>query len=323
VKAEMKHLLLTGAGFSRSWGGWLASEAFEYLLGSIYIDDPLRAKLWQTKERGGGFEDTLFELQTAHAQQTHGLPEQQLRAMTNAVMAMFAEMAVGFAKSPFDDRDRFPIKDFLAKFDVIYTLNQDTLLEHHYIGPRWGEHHAGSVLPGIRSKGVDLDIGQNRYAMFEPDPAIFKMPDDHQPYIKLHGSFNWLQNEGSLLILGGNKAANIRTFPVLEWYHQMFRDDLESEDVRLMVIGYSFNDPHINDAITTAIAKARNMKVFIIDPNGVDVLDKRNKIPQPHSEAVLLEAISPRVIGASRRSIRSVFADDHVEQAKILRFFKF
>lgn len=107
---QMKHILLTGAGFSRNWGGWLASEAFEYLLGSIYIDDPLRAKLWQTKERGGGFEDTLFELQTAHAQQAYGLPEQQLFAITNAVRAMFAEMAVGYTQSPFDDKDRFPIK---------------------------------------------------------------------------------------------------------------------------------------------------------------------------------------------------------------------
>jgi hypothetical protein len=25
--------MLTGAGFSRNWGGWLADEAFEYLLG--------------------------------------------------------------------------------------------------------------------------------------------------------------------------------------------------------------------------------------------------------------------------------------------------
>jgi hypothetical protein len=28
----MQHILLTGAGFSRNWGGWLADEAFEYLL---------------------------------------------------------------------------------------------------------------------------------------------------------------------------------------------------------------------------------------------------------------------------------------------------
>lgn len=30
----MSDLLLIGAGFSRNWGGWLATEAFEYLLGS-------------------------------------------------------------------------------------------------------------------------------------------------------------------------------------------------------------------------------------------------------------------------------------------------
>jgi hypothetical protein len=30
----MNPVVLLGAGFSRNWGGWLASEAFEYLLGS-------------------------------------------------------------------------------------------------------------------------------------------------------------------------------------------------------------------------------------------------------------------------------------------------
>ncbi|MEA2943355.1 MAG: hypothetical protein QOD09_3884 [Bradyrhizobium sp.] len=43
----MAHYLLTGAGFSFNWGGWLASEAFEYLLGAPEIDGELRALLWQ------------------------------------------------------------------------------------------------------------------------------------------------------------------------------------------------------------------------------------------------------------------------------------
>jgi len=34
VASMPNYLLLLGAGFSRNWGGWLASEAFEYLLGS-------------------------------------------------------------------------------------------------------------------------------------------------------------------------------------------------------------------------------------------------------------------------------------------------
>jgi hypothetical protein len=51
----MGHVLLTGAGFSRNWGGWLANEAFEYLIGSPEIDDHIRHLLWTHKGRGGGF----------------------------------------------------------------------------------------------------------------------------------------------------------------------------------------------------------------------------------------------------------------------------
>jgi hypothetical protein len=63
----MTFILLTGAGFSRNWGGWLSSQTFEYLLGSPELDDDLRALLWRSKEACGGFEDALAELQEEHA----------------------------------------------------------------------------------------------------------------------------------------------------------------------------------------------------------------------------------------------------------------
>jgi SIR2-like domain len=143
--------------------------------------------------------------------------------------------------------------------------------------------------------------------------------------MKLHGSFDWLNGREIMLIIGGNKTANIKKHPLLTWYHENFRADLESEGARLMIIGYSFNDAHINEAITNAISKEKNLSIFIIDPLGVDVLDKRNvaaQIPQPRREAPLLEAVSPRVIGASRRPLRSTFSDDLVEHEKVMRFFR-
>ena len=49
----MNFVLLLGAGFTRNWGGWLASEVFEYLLGSPEIDDNLcRLLLHYKRERG-------------------------------------------------------------------------------------------------------------------------------------------------------------------------------------------------------------------------------------------------------------------------------
>jgi hypothetical protein len=62
----MPNLLLTGAGFSHNWGGWLANEAFEYLLGASQIDNHLRSILWRAKNNNGGFEDALGALQVAY-----------------------------------------------------------------------------------------------------------------------------------------------------------------------------------------------------------------------------------------------------------------
>jgi hypothetical protein len=59
---SINYVLLLGAGFSRNWGGWLAAEAFEYLLGCAQIDIGLKNLLWKHRRRGG-FEDALAELQ--------------------------------------------------------------------------------------------------------------------------------------------------------------------------------------------------------------------------------------------------------------------
>jgi hypothetical protein len=62
---------------------------------------------------------------------------------------------------------------------------------------------------------------------------------------------------------------------VLKWYADEFDRRLQSSGARLMVIGYSFSDPHINDSIIEACKVG--LKVFIIDTAGPGVLDRRNK----------------------------------------------
>ena len=59
-------LLAVGAGLnSRNWGGWLANEVFEYLLGvpEVIADAQLQSSLWRYKDKGG-FEATMEELQS-------------------------------------------------------------------------------------------------------------------------------------------------------------------------------------------------------------------------------------------------------------------
>jgi hypothetical protein len=45
----MSYLLLTDAGFSRNWGGWLVDECFEYLLSCSEITPVIRrAACWHS-----------------------------------------------------------------------------------------------------------------------------------------------------------------------------------------------------------------------------------------------------------------------------------
>jgi hypothetical protein len=84
----MAHYLLTDAGFSYNWCGWLASEAFEYLLGAPEIDTELRELLWQNKEAGGGIEDALATLEKDFADHPGPDTERRLNTMIVAIVGM-------------------------------------------------------------------------------------------------------------------------------------------------------------------------------------------------------------------------------------------
>jgi hypothetical protein len=318
----MTHFLLTGAGFSRNWGGWLANEAFEYLLGVPTLDDFTRNILWRNKLQGDGFEGALAVLQATYANGKSAESHQRLNAMNDALIAMFTEMQSAYAEQNLSGGE-LRLQRFLSRFDCIFTLNQDTFLETHYAGAvRWSERWQGSYLPKMRFAG-DPDIPE-RYRSFD-----FMTPDENatpqellQPIYKLHGSYNWqAQADGArLLVMGGNKTATIQSLPILAEYQRVFQDTLCQPTSRLMVIGYSFGDVHINKVIQTAAQQG--LKVFIIDPMGVDVLDKRNpkaQIPEPVPD--FLETMMTSIVGASRRPLTEIIQGHQGEHAKVIKFF--
>jgi len=316
----MTFILLTGAGFSHNWGGWLANEAFEYLLGCPETSDNLRMLLWADRKTGGGFEDTLEKLQQNQRAEL-------LEALQTAIIRMFREMNEAFEKTIFEPQQQaqYMIQTFLSKFDAIFTLNQDLLLERHYLNDnivltnpgKWD----GYAIPGMKIlPNQEYSHGLARLALHTPDdPFKFSFSPRSQPYFKLHGSINWRDAEGGkLLVMGGNKSAEIRQNTVLKWYSQQFDEYLKRPNTNLMVIGYSFGDQHINQAIVQGTVQG--LKLFIIDSLGVDVLDKQKPwTPIRYSE--LVEQLSPHIIGASRRPLKATFNSDYVEHGKVMRFF--
>jgi hypothetical protein len=177
-------ILLTGAGFSRNWGGMLAGEVFENLLSDKGLDKQTRDMLFEAQE-AGGFEDVLAALETSRSSDD----KKRYDALVTAVVGLFNGMGQSFMQMKFEFQNppdtRYSVYSFLNRFHAIFTTNQDTLLEQHYIptvgGQPWGRAH----LPGLKYLGQPRLTGSlhDRIAIMEPNPSDFKLAPGIQPYI--------------------------------------------------------------------------------------------------------------------------------------------
>ena len=192
-------ILLTGAGFGRNWGGWLADEAFEYLIGCPQVDDDIRTLLW-THKRSGGFEGALARLQSEFSSRRDSVSEQRLTKLENAIRQMSADMNRAFSTVHFDSSRRgveCGVRNYLKMFDAIFTLNQDVLMEQHYFNSGFARDEfsmyrqwAGWQIPGMQP--IPAEGEQPHKMTWVPlDSAKFVLEKDRQPYFKLHGASTW------------------------------------------------------------------------------------------------------------------------------------
>lgn len=141
----------------------------------------------------------------------------------------------------------------------IFSLNYDTLLE--------------ASLDKLRISYTDGFRGTN-YAWFDSD--IFEESKARCRLFKLHGSTNWIYddeyqvrrshsiyqngiNEPVVIYPSEQKSQQIQ-YGIYETLMKKFRDRLRESNVNshLVILGYSFNDDHINTAIRDAIASKNN-----------------------------------------------------------------
>lgn len=326
----MADVLLLGAGFSRNWGGLLANEFFEHLLASpgVHEDVYLRELLWR-HSGGGGFEDALTDVQSDCSRQPERISP-SLRTLQNSILGLFEAMNAAFIgrnTMEFSQDGDLQIKRFFVRFDAIYTLNQDVLLEHHYLphvaltgADRW----TGAQLMGVRRTN-ETQGGPESWAedIWVPaDANDLRMPDRLQPLFKLHGSSNWEDAEGGqLLVVGGNKSRTIESQAALSWCFNQFVEQIAEGSSRLLVIGYGFHDDHINQHIIKAVNR-HELRFFVIDPHGADVVRRANPsfggaIYGPNE---LDAAFRVGLVGASRRTLSETFGGDTVSHKHVTRF---
>ncbi|WP_419689435.1 SIR2 family protein [Burkholderia theae] len=314
--------LLLGAGFSRNWNGWLASEVADDLV-------------WRLRERPEicqivlqwGFEGALFDLRSQLARGETDVD--QVRLLETAIADSFRAMNGAFARQlqfEFAQDEHSSVAEFLARFDAVFTLNQDLLLELNYDATLKRRRWAGAQWPGVAPMGwpavtpaMRTELIDHRWRVLPSVPAIDQQA---QPIIKLHGSSNWYADHiaGQNMVIGGQKREAINASPLLRFYSQYFAQCLAQRDALLMTIGYSFSDEHINEIICDANEAETNFGIFIVGPNGRAVLDKSHPDDMqydPHGRLLRL-----RYVGGSSRLLSSTFRNDGLELDKVLRFFE-
>lgn len=145
-----------------------------------------------------------------------------------------------------------------------FTLNQDAMVE------RFFSTTLNMTVPGLPDhdrcfsgrdpySGLSVPLSINVDGLAEIDQAA----GTRLHYVKLHGSINWKASDGTdALVIGTTKTALIERETLLRYYSLLFRRVLSATRL-LCVIGYSFRDPHINEAL----ALATSLTLCVINPS--------------------------------------------------------
>ena len=205
----------------------------------------------------------------------------------------------------------------------IFSLNYDTVIESSL------DEKCLSYVDGFR--------GSN-WAWF--DPEVFDESSSSFRIFKLHGSVNWVRDDGGVIrratecqdrpvVVYPSEQKYIETkFGIYEALMMKFRDRLRmnKQNNCLVTLGYSFNDAHINEAICDSVV-ARDSNLTVIAFIGPDK-NLANQVSRIDGLAKRCESrfnafIGNRQEGKQIGQLISSPADEHVLDAELWKFEHF
>lgn len=287
-KEISKNILLTGAGFSKNFGGLLASEMWSKIfnheqvqsiacLKNLLIDDFDYESIYHRVINGSYEDDEKDAISTAIFQ--------AYKTLDDIVRQWF-----------FDSHSPYPVNIYevnkmIERFagdqkqlGFFFTLNQDLFIERHFKTiTKSLTHPCVKRIPDDHKIIGGLPIENTDYVMLPSKEEVesnlstqFYKGTLH--YIKLHGSYGWTSSDGTnKLVIGRNKEDQIAREPLLASYFDLFKQVLLTEGKNLFIIGYGFRDDHINEVIADAILQY-NLKYYVLSPKNQSsfIQDLRN-----------------------------------------------
>lgn len=300
-----KNILLTGAGFTHNFGGYLANTMWAEIhnryqrysrdiTNNILIKDFKNEydyeELYQAVIYGKKYpqaEKDAFIKAVFEAYQSlddiirfHKDPTKFIYTRPASVTNLF-NMLYGFIRS-------------VGEKAFFFTLNQDLLVERYLSS---SPPELKIVCPGLKVNYSRFNIGSEKQ-LEESD--YIEIPSQEELeilkkeikslgnlyYIKLHGSYDWRDKGKKVMVIGTSKKDHIRSIPILSWYYELFQDVLNMPNRRMLIIGYGFRDTHINELLAKATVD-KNLRIYIISPYDPEYFRKNIvKINQGWSDKV-------------------------------------
>lgn len=252
-------ILLTGAGFSKSFGGWLTNEFTQYFVNEIVrnkeISDRIRIEILENLNRN-------FEEIYSQYEQNQALAPILEEILIEKFGSMRSFMSTDHQYYQGETRMQHQSpENFVNKFDEIFTLNQDAFVQSNSFSSSLNVSAPNAYSncfinnPGTRIKSARNGVFNNLKPVFE-----------------LHGAYDWRSETDELIMVFGNKnkEEKIKKFPILQEYHNNFKKSLKNNNTKLVIIGYSFQDEHINNIIQEA-TRSGNLEIFVWD-NSLEII---------------------------------------------------
>ena len=223
-----KIILLTGAGFSRDFGGFLSDEIWAHIFNNRWLRDNYPKIIeFANKRNDVDYETVYYEI--------HECPSfnsAERKAINKVFLKAYGDLDDSIRNAKYRNNTPRNVRDLLQQFinsngEFFFTLNQDLLIERCFMDlihiPFF---NAGNRISGLR----DWEFSA------EYEFEVPKKPETEEPlnvaprrlhYIKLHGSFNWMSSDRKrIMVIGHKKQSQIANEPLLKHYFEQFEGEL-------------------------------------------------------------------------------------------------
>lgn len=117
--------------------------------------------------------------------------------------------------------------------------------------------------------------------------------------------------------MGGNKQEQIEKVPLIKRYFEIFREKLCVPGSKLLILGHSLLDSHINEIIFNSIEKY-NLRFYVWNPSGFEGLRKNLKSLNQYDDALFKKGM----ITENNKFIQELLKDEILMESEISRIDK-